>query len=385
MNHFLDIDTRIIRIIKDLQDAGYETYVVGGAVRDLLLGYEPKDYDISTAATPEQICSVFGRRHTMIIGKRFRLVHYRLGREIIEISTFRRSPGKNTVRKHPKFAELPSKMIIDDNNFGTSEEDAFRRDFTVNALFYDPVKQEIIDYTGSGLDDIKSKTVRVIGDPDVRFEEDPVRMLRALKLIGRFGFALESNAENSLFANMDKIRHVPISRMTLELEKVLSSCHIDTMFEAFHDFGLLPYFLPFFAQHWGTPESEYALDLIYERNCQVSAGELRNSISLAMACLTLPFIQKDVENGRYRVSMASSNIINQAFKPQTMVKRLLFAAEKTVNIYLTDKKIRKSQAHASSYKHAAELRNIINRVNSQKSKNAIQYELDLTDKTNTEE
>ena len=205
MQKHLEIEPKITRIIQDLQNAGYETYVVGGAVRDLLLGCNPKDYDISTAATPEQICQVFGRRHTMIIGKRFRLVHYRMGHEIVEISTFRRSPGKAAVKKHPRFANLPEKMIIDDNNFGSSKEDAFRRDFTVNALFYDPVKEEIIDYTGNGLNDIQSKTVRVIGDPDVRFEEDPVRMLRALKLVGRFNFAMDDACENSLFANMEKI------------------------------------------------------------------------------------------------------------------------------------------------------------------------------------
>ena len=364
MHKFLDIDPKIIRIIKELQQSGYETYVVGGAVRDLLLGHIPKDYDISTAATPEEICKVFGRRHTIIIGKRFRLVHYRMGKEIIEISTFRRSPGR-TDRNHPKFGQLPEKMIVDDNNFGSSKEDAFRRDFTVNALFYDPVKEEIIDYTGNGLKDIESKTVRVIGEPDIRFEEDPVRMLRALKLIGRFDFALDSEAENSLFANMDKIRHVPVSRMTLELEKVLSSCYVDTMLEAFHDYGLLPYFLPFFAGKWETPEMEEALSLIFERNCQVSSGELRNSISLAMACLSLPFVRSEINQKQCRTAEASENIISQAFKPQTMVKRLLFAAAKTINIYLAEKKPRNSQTHTSTYKHAMELKNIV--ANSQKN------------------
>ncbi len=375
MHHFLEIDPKIIHIIKELQNANYETYVVGGAVRDLLLGHEPKDYDISTAATPEQICQVFGRRHTLIIGKRFRLVHYRMGKEIIEISTFRRTPGKSEIKNHPKLAHLPSKMIVDDNNFGSSKEDAFRRDFTVNALFYDPVKEEIIDYTNCGLADIQAKTVRVIGNPDVRFEEDPVRMLRALKLVGRFGFTMDNACENSLFANMDKIRHVPVSRMTLELEKVLSSGYVDTMLEAFHDFGLLPYFLPFFADRWNTPETEQALDLIFERNCQVSEGTLRNSISLAMACLTLPFIIKDMETYKVKASLASSDVISRAFKPQTMVKRLLFAAEKTVNIYLNDKKPRRSQNQTSTYKHAVELKKIVEIVQKQKKTEMIQGEL----------
>lgn len=375
MQQHLDIDTKIIHIIKDLQNAGYETYVVGGAVRDLLLGHTPKDYDISTAATPEQICQVFGRRHTLIIGKRFRLVHYRWGKEIIEISTFRKTPCKTETKNHPKLAHLPSKMIIDDNNFGSAEEDAFRRDFTVNALFYDPIKEEIIDYTNSGLADIQAKIVRVIGEPDVRFEEDPVRMLRALKLVGRFGFSMDNACENSLFANMDKIRHVPVSRMTLELEKVLSSCYIDTLLEAFHDFGLLPYFLPYFAQSWNTPEMERALDLIFERNCQVSSGDLRNSISLAMACLALPFIQRDMAEHKVKSAPAASEVISNAFKPQTMVKRLLFAAEKTVNIYLNDKKPRRSQAQTSTYKHAAELANIVKNVELQRKSEMIQGEL----------
>ena len=375
MHQFLNIDPKIIFLIEELQNAGYETYVVGGAVRDLLLNCEPKDYDISTAATPEQICQVFGRRNTMIIGKRFRLVHYRMGKEIVEISTFRRTPGKSELKNHPKLAHLPSKMIVDDNNFGSSKEDAFRRDFTVNALFYDPVKEEIIDYTGCGLKDIASATVRVIGDPDVRFEEDPVRMLRALKLVGRFGFSMDNACENSLFANMDKIRHVPISRMTLELEKILSSCYVDTIFEAFHDFGLLPYFLPFFAENWNTPEMEMALDLVFERNRQVSTWKLRNSISLAMSCLALPFVRKSVEIYHCRPSLASASIMEQAFKPQTMVKRLLFAAEKTMNIYLTENKLRRSKTHTSAYKHAVELKNIVEIVEKQKKTEVIQGEL----------
>ena len=375
MNNAMTLPKEIDECLNLLSSNGYKAFVVGGAVRDLLLGHTPKDYDISTAATPEQICQVFGRRHTLIIGKRFRLVHYRWGKEIIEISTFRKTPCKTETKNHPKLAHLPSKMIIDDNNFGSAEEDAFRRDFTVNALFYDPIKEEIIDYTNSGLADIQAKIVRVIGEPDVRFEEDPVRMLRALKLVGRFGFSMDNACENSLFANMDKIRHVPVSRMTLELEKVLSSCYIDTLLEAFHDFGLLPYFLPYFAQRWNTPEMERALDLIFERNCQVSSGDLCNSISLAMACLALPFIQRDMAEHKVKSAPAASEVISNAFKPQTMVKRLLFAAEKTVNIYLNDKKPRRSQAQTSTYKHAAELANIVKNVELQRKSEMIQGEL----------
>jgi poly(A) polymerase len=362
---FNSIDNRIIKLIKTLQSSGYETYIVGGAVRDLLLDHTPKDYDISTSASPEQICKCLGRRNTMIIGKRFRLVHYRMGQEIIEISTFRANPSSDKqekVRNKIKtLADKPENMIFDDNNFGTSKEDAFRRDFTVNALFYDPIAKKIIDHTGMGLKDIKNKVVRVIGDGYLRFEEDPVRMLRALKLVGQFGFSMDDHTENALFASLDKLQHVSISRMTLELEKILASCYGDKMLETFHDFGLLQYFLPFFDKNWGTPEMERALDLLCERNIRVSNDLYRNSISLAMATLLLPFAQSEYLNAKsanqaVKMHYITSELTNKAFKPQTMVKRLLLSAEKILNSHLSQKK---PSYREKGNKHANELLNII--------------------------
>ena len=365
MELFQEIDNQIIKLVKTLQGHGYETYIVGGAVRDLLLGHEPKDYDIATSASPEQICKCLGKRNTMIIGKRFRLVHYRLGQEIIEISTFRANPlsaKQDTVRNKVKtLADKPEKMIFDDNNFGTSQEDAFRRDFTVNALFYDPVTNKIIDHTGMGLDDIKNKVVRVIGDGNLRFEEDPVRMLRALKLVGQFDFSMDSNTENALFASLDKLEHVSISRMTLELEKILASSYGDKILEVCHDFGLLPYFLPFFEKNWGSPEMERALDLLCERNIRVSNNLYRNSVSLAMATLLLPFAQKRLLEAKaskkyIKLHEITSTLANQAFKPQTMVKRLLFSAEKILNSHLSQKT---PSYREQGNKHANELLNIV--------------------------
>ena len=182
----------VTEIIQSLQDAGYEAYIVGGAVRDFLMGREPKDYDLSTSATPEQIRKVFRNRHCIIIGKRFRLVHLYCGREIIEISTFRRCPEQGVQQQSPERSKrrtaAPEKMIFRDNEFGTSYDDAFRRDFTVNAIFYDPVHNELFDYTGQGIRDIEERRIRIIGEAALRFEEDPVRMLRALKLKGQYGF-----------------------------------------------------------------------------------------------------------------------------------------------------------------------------------------------------
>lgn len=359
------INSKIIKLIKSLQACEYETYIVGGAVRDLILNHTPKDYDIATAASPEQICKVLGRRNTMIIGKRFRLVHYRMGEEIIEISTFRSNPTSDKQEKVrnkiKRLADKPEKMIFDDNNFGTSQEDAFRRDFTINALFYDPIADKIIDHTGMGLKDIENKVVRVIGDGNLRFEEDPVRMLRALKLVGQFDFSMDAHTENALFNSLEYLQHVSTSRMTLELEKILASCYGDKILEAFHDYGLLPYFLPFFSENWDTPEMERALDLLCERNIRVSENLYRNSISLAMATLLLPFAKAKFDEAKrdrqsIKIHAITSELTDKAFKPQTMVKRLLMSTEKILNSHLSQKN---PSYREKGNKHANELLNII--------------------------
>ena len=176
----LSVSRNAYEIVSQLQDNGYEAYIVGGAIRDLLLGRTPKDFDISTSATPEEVRGVFGRRHARIIGKRFRLVHVYMNGELFEVSTFRQAPDaeEQENRKQGKLADLPEHLIVSDNSFGSAEEDVWRRDFTVNALFYNPVNCEILDYTEYGVDDINNGIVRAIGNPTLRFEEDPVRMLR---------------------------------------------------------------------------------------------------------------------------------------------------------------------------------------------------------------
>ena len=154
MKHDLPVAPHVVDLISELQNAGYEAYIVGGAIRDLLLGRKPKDFDISTSATPEEVRAVFGRRIARIIGKRFRLVHVEYSGELFEVSTFRRAPTRTAANSKK---ELPENLILSDNSFGTAEEDAWRRDFTVNALFYDPVNSELLDYTGQGIDDIRNR------------------------------------------------------------------------------------------------------------------------------------------------------------------------------------------------------------------------------------
>jgi poly(A) polymerase len=174
------LDRAAIGIVEDLQRAGHETYLVGGCVRDLLLGEQPKDFDVATSARPNQVLRVF--RRARVIGRRFKIVHVYRGRDIFEIATFRRTPeGLEGDAESDDVA-----VIRDDNLFGTSEQDAHRRDFTVNALFLDPVAGEIVDWVG-GLDDIEARRLRSIGDPEVRFREDPVRILRLIKFSRRLG------------------------------------------------------------------------------------------------------------------------------------------------------------------------------------------------------
>ena len=147
MRKELPVSANARSVVSRLQKAGFETYIVGGAIRDMLMGRTPKDFDISTAATPEEVRQVFGRRSSRIIGKRFRLAHVYCGKELFEVATFRRAPEKNGQAQD---GESPGNLIVSDNVFGSSSEDAARRDFTVNALFYDPEKREIKDFTGQG-------------------------------------------------------------------------------------------------------------------------------------------------------------------------------------------------------------------------------------------
>src|SRR5256886_15347727 len=189
-----EIDPDALKVLYRLRQFDHAAYLVGGSVRDLLLGRRPKDFDIGTSAHPYQVKKLF--RNCWIIGRRFRLAHVKFGPKVIEVATFRRqvAPGEEVVADGVP-APDPSTpegehLIHHDNTFGTPEEDAFRRDFTINALFYDIATFSVIDYVG-GLDDLKAAVVRAIGDPEVRMREDPVRMMRAVALAARLDFRID--------------------------------------------------------------------------------------------------------------------------------------------------------------------------------------------------
>ena len=280
-----------IQVVRRLVENGHEAYIVGGAVRDLLLGCIPKDVDIATSATPEQVREVFGRRQCVIIGRRFRLAHVRMGEEIYEVSTFRREP---TAEERRGRQDDDGEMIWNDNQFGTLEDDALRRDFTVNAMYFDPVGDRgIIDLVG-GQQDLKDRVVRVIGDPKTRFIEDPVRMLRALKLVGMHGFTMTKETEEALKEKRGMIQLASISRLYEELLKIFMTGYSLSIFNAFQRYGFLGCFWQTFDAVWDEPSGRMARRLLLARDKEMRGGAFSNSKALALATACLPFVMQEL-------------------------------------------------------------------------------------------
>jgi len=225
------IDPDALKVLYRLHQSNYVAYLVGGSVRDLLLGRRPKDFDIGTSAHPYQIKKLF--RNCWIIGRRFRLAHVRFGPKAIEVATFRRLVSAEELAAADdappapatpagETDDSPDRLVHRDNTFGTPEEDAFRRDFTINALFYDIATFSIIDYTG-GLDDLRAGLVRCIGDPIERFQEDPVRMLRAVAMAARLGFQIDAPIDEAIARTRGEIARSAPARLMEEFYKLLRS------------------------------------------------------------------------------------------------------------------------------------------------------------------
>jgi poly(A) polymerase len=226
-----------LKVCDVLQDAGFAAYVVGGAVRDLLLGIEPKDFDVATDARPEEIKPLF--RRALIIGRRFRLVHVMVGRETVETSTFRAAGNDTTDAAAGEARRLHDEhgRVLRDNVFGTMAEDARRRDFTVNALYFDPASEMIVDYHG-GLADLKKRVLRVIGDPAMRYREDPVRMLRAVRLAAKLGLTIDPATRAPIRRLAPLMERVPPARLFDEMLKLLLSGHASACLRQLRDEGL---------------------------------------------------------------------------------------------------------------------------------------------------
>lgn len=242
------ISEAALKVIRGLNRAGFEGYLVGGGVRDLLLEGHPKDFDVATDATPEQIRGLF--RGARIIGRRFRIVHVRFGREIIEVTTFRGShqsaehSERGTRPANQRSAQSKEGMLLRDNVFGTLEEDAIRRDFTINALYYSPQDFSVYDYT-SGMLDMQNRLIRIIGDAETRYREDPVRMLRAVRFAAKLNFTIEPSTAQPIKQLAPSLQDIPAARMFDEILKLLMSGHGRATYELMQEYQL---FAPLFPQ-----------------------------------------------------------------------------------------------------------------------------------------
>ncbi len=249
------ISPNALKVLYRLKDAGFQAFLVGGGVRDILLGIEPKDFDVATDAHPDEIRRLFG--NCRLIGRRFRLAHVRFGREIIEVATFRAAHDGN--EDGASIAE--SGRIVRDNVYGSLDDDVWRRDFTVNALYYNIADFSIVDYVG-GVEDIRLRRLRLIGDPDVRYREDPVRMLRAIRFATKLGLTIDDATRAAFSAYAGLLDGIAPARLFDETLKMLHSGSGLAMFDALRTYGLFEHLFP--ASERAFNEDETALALVRE-------------------------------------------------------------------------------------------------------------------------
>jgi poly(A) polymerase len=306
-----DIDSDALKVLYRLHESGAVAYLVGGSVRDLLLSRRPKDFDIGTSAHPYQVKKLF--RNCWIIGRRFRLAHVRFGLKTIEVATFRKNIPAGSENEPAEPAEpearqeeiaplldpvaqgradaralLDNKQQHHDNTFGTPEEDAFRRDFTINALFYDIATYSIIDYVG-GLQDLKSGLIRCIGDPNERFQEDPVRMLRAIVMASRLSFKIDRPIVDAIATHRGLMATASPSRLIEEYYKILRSGYAEQTFRALAEHRLLDPVTPEIqrgANNKALWDSLAALDA-YRRKFEAAPASLRNPVLLGSILIPL--------------------------------------------------------------------------------------------------
>jgi poly(A) polymerase len=248
-----------VSVVERLQKSGYQAYLVGGCVRDLLLDLDPKDFDVATSATPEQVRAEF--RNARVIGRRFKLVHVHFGREIIEVATFRaHHPEGDDEENSNQSSRHESGRILRDNVYGTLEDDAQRRDFTINALYYDSTTERVLDYA-KGVHDIRNRLVRLIGNPEQRYLEDPVRMLRAIRFAAKLDFDIERHSAEPIRKLASKLRDIPSARLFDEVLKLFLSGHAQETFELLLEYDLFEPLFPASAQAL-KEQPDYAYDLI---------------------------------------------------------------------------------------------------------------------------
>jgi len=363
--HKDNIDTAVKEILNTLTAKGHLAYLVGGAVRDIYLGIAPKDYDIATSATPRQVKRIFGNK-ARIIGRRFRLVHVYFGQKYYEISTFRREPSAEERSTRPTD---DGTIIWQDNQYGTLEEDAFRRDFTINALYSNPLQNgEVIDKVG-GLKDLERGVVRTINGADIRIAEDPVRILRALKLVARYNFQLNEELYDVIIKRKCEIQKSSPSRLFEEMLKIFSGFHACRTLQVFYDYGFLYYYLPKLAEVWETETGEIIQNLLASRDYRKQQGWYSNSRTLALITVSFPVVAGQIgtpclENmAEYQPGLPDriTNCIRGLFEPLPLPKNLSSRARNAILLLpqFLSKDHQNRLLHHPEYRYARELLSLL--------------------------
>ena len=284
------ISKNALQVINTLTDAGYEAYIVGGAVRDLLLNKSPKDFDIATNAHPEQIKRLF--RNCRLVGRRLRLAHILFGRDVIEVATFRAESNNDHPTQDRKVDD--DGFLVRDNVYGSVEDDALRRDFTLNALYYDPIQNIIVDYT-NGFEDLKSGQLKLIGEPDRRFREDPVRMLRAVRFEVKLGFALPQDLVTAIHEMSHLLQTVSPARMFDEVIKLLLNGQGNAIYHQLRHYRLFGQIFPQTERaliELGDPKKHLLISALNNSDNRINDGLGASSYFLYAALLWEPFLDE---------------------------------------------------------------------------------------------
>jgi poly(A) polymerase len=322
-----DISPAASEVVSGLEEAGYKAYVVGGCVRDLMLGLKPKDFDVATNATPEQVKAVF--RRAQIIGRRFRIVHVRFGREVIEVTTFRAHHSSSPGKSKDKNLSRQSKegMLLRDNVFGSIDEDASRRDFSINAMYYHPTDNTIYDYA-DGLQDLEQKTLRIIGDAATRYREDPVRMLRAARFAAKLDFELDDKTFAPIAECASLLGDISSARLFDESLKLLMNGAAFAVYEQLCQLGL---FAQLFPQTAHLIDDDFYQSLISQAMRNTDArinNRQRVTPAFIYAALLWPALveQRKAYSAKgdsplYALQQAGSDVIQQQIKRTAIPRR----------------------------------------------------------------
>ena len=319
-----DIDSSALKVLYRLNKAGYQAFLVGGGVRDLLLGLKPKDFDIATNATPDEVKALF--RNCRLVGRRFRLAHILFGREVIEVATFR---GHHASGDKQTAHASESGMLLRDNVYGTLDEDAERRDFTVNALYYDISNFSVIDFAG-GIEDLQNRTLRLIGDPVTRYKEDPVRMLRAIRFAAKLNMTLAPEVAEPIPELAPLLRDIPAARMFEESLKLLQAGHGITTFNMMLEqqvfLPLFPILTPYVNSD--NPDKSLILKALANTDRRIAQGKRITPAFLFAALLWGPLQQRIKELNEQEqlppydaLNLAANEVISQQIKSIAIPKR----------------------------------------------------------------